>query len=86
MFAAGGDPVAIAARIGDTVETVLSTYAHEYDAARRRRDESATLASLYDRGNAMVTTGVTEPQLAGNDAPADLALARGIRSNVSKAQ
>ena len=37
---AGYDAVAIAARIGDSVETVLRVYAHEYEAARRREDES----------------------------------------------
>jgi len=45
---AGYDAAAIAARIGDSVETVLRVYAHEYEAARRREDESDQLAAVYD--------------------------------------
>jgi integrase len=48
LFAAGQDPVSIAARVGDSIQTVLTTYAHEYDAARRRADESDKLAAMYD--------------------------------------
>jgi integrase len=51
LFAAGFDPVSIASRVGDALEVVLSTYAHEYDAARRRQDESATIGALYDRAS-----------------------------------
>ena len=36
LFAAGRDLVSIAARVGDSIQTVLRTYAHEYEAARRR--------------------------------------------------
>jgi integrase len=57
LFAAGKDPVAIAARIGDSVATVLSVYAHEYDAARRRGDESDELGAIY--GSAMEAPGAT---------------------------
>jgi integrase len=51
LFAAGRDPVSIAARVGDSIETVLRVYAHEYDAARRREDESDKLGALYDHGH-----------------------------------
>jgi integrase len=65
LFAAGWDPVAIAARIGDSVETVLSVYAHEYDAARRRASESDELGALYgsamEAPNASTRPSVTPP-------------------------
>jgi hypothetical protein len=80
LFASGHDPVAIASRIGDSIQTVLSTYAQEYDAARRRDDESQALAALYDRasrGSFMEARG--RPQQTPTEAPADLALARAIR-------
>jgi integrase len=81
LFAAGHDPVAVAARVGDSVATVLRTYAHEYDAARRRQDESAALAALYDRdyGSAMEASGSSRTQQTTPDAPTNLALARAIR-------
>lgn len=47
LFAAGLDAAAIAARVGDTIDTVLRTYAHEYDATRRRQDESDALSAMY---------------------------------------
>jgi integrase len=53
LFAAGKDPVYIAARAGDAVATVLRVYAHEYDDARRRASESDEPAALYDRGSAV---------------------------------
>ena len=77
LFAAGRDPVAIAARIGDSVETVLSVYAHEYDAARRRTDESDALGELY--GSFMEARGSNTAQQTGRGGPADLALERAIR-------
>jgi len=63
------------------VATVLRTYAHEYDAARRRQDESAALAALYDRdyGSAMEASGSSRTQQTTPDAPTNLALARAIR-------
>ncbi|MFL5838410.1 MAG: site-specific integrase [Solirubrobacteraceae bacterium] len=73
LFAVGHDPVAIAARIGDSIATVLSIYAHEYDAARRRQDESAALAALYDRGSAMEAPGSNTRQQTQARAPAEVA-------------
>jgi hypothetical protein len=77
LFAAGRDPVSIAARVGDSIDTVLRTRAHEYDAARRRDDESAALAAIY--GNAMETPDVSKPQQTDGEPPTDLALERQIR-------
>ena len=63
---------------------MLTTYAHEYDAARRRHDESAALAAIYDRGNgygnAMETTRGNRAQQAAADQPTNLALAREKRN------
>jgi integrase len=88
MFAAGHDAVAIAARIGDSVETVLRVYAHEYDAARRRHDESDKLGALYDRsyGSAVEARGSSRAQQTASEAPADLALARAKAADGSRAQ
>jgi integrase len=79
LFAVGHDPMSIAARIGDSIQTVLATYAHEYDAARRRQDESDKLAALYDHGNAMETRGNNAGQQTASGDPPDLALHRAIR-------
>jgi integrase len=78
LFASGRDPVSIAARVGDSVETVLSTYAHEYDAARRREDESAALAALYDHGSFMEARGSNGGQQTASDSQSDFALVRAI--------
>jgi hypothetical protein len=37
----------IAARLGDSIPTVMSTYAHDFDAARRRDEQRDRLAALY---------------------------------------
>ncbi len=41
------DPVEIARRLGDRVETVLRVYVHEFDARRRSAERRAALESLY---------------------------------------
>jgi integrase len=86
LFAAGRDAVSIAARVGDSVETVLRVYAHEYDAARRRQDESDNLGALYDRGSAMEARGSSRGQQTASQAPADLALARAKAADGRRAQ
>jgi integrase len=78
LFAAGRDLVSIAARVGDSIQTVLRTYAHEYEAARRRAEESDALDAIY--GSAMEARGSSAGQQAATERPADLALARGQRS------
>jgi integrase len=78
LFAAGRDLVSIAARIGDSIQTVLRTYAHEFDAARRRAEESDALDAIY--GNAMETRQGSSGQQPATECPADLALEREKRS------
>lgn len=47
LIAAGWDPVEIAKRLGDRVETVLRVYAHEWDVRRRSAERRAALEGLY---------------------------------------
>lgn len=47
LIALGWDPVEIARRLGDRVETVLRVYIHEFDARRRSAERRAALESLY---------------------------------------
>ena len=54
LIAAGWDPVEVAKRLGDRVETVLSTYAHEWDAQRRSKERRAAIEGMY--GDIMLTT------------------------------
>jgi integrase len=75
LIAAGHDPVAVAARLGDTVAVVLSTYAHEYDAARRRSDESDGLDAAYG-GSAVAAPAATTRPSVGPDAPSNVAQLR----------
>ena len=56
LIALGWDPVEIAGRLGDRIETVLRVYAHEFDARRRSAERRAALESLYgEDGNQMAT-------------------------------
>lgn len=48
LIADGWDPVEIAQRIGDTLATTLSVYAHEFDARRRGEQRRKALEALYD--------------------------------------
>jgi integrase len=43
-IAAGLDPVTVARMAGDTLETVLKVYAHEFDKAKNREGNRAKLA------------------------------------------
>lgn len=47
LIAAGWDPVEVAKRLGDRIETILRTYAHEFDARRRSAERQAALESMY---------------------------------------
>lgn len=62
LIAAGWDPVEIARRLGDRVETVLRVYVHEFDARRRSEERRATLEGLYGAadGHRMVTYGSSQ--------------------------
>jgi hypothetical protein len=56
LIALGWDPVEVAKRLGDRVETVLKTYAHEFDARRRGAERRAILEQLYGQdGDQMAT-------------------------------
>jgi integrase len=60
LIAAGWDVAEVAARLGDSIQTVLSTYAHEWDAVRRRKDQRDRLEALY--GSAMEASDVSQAQ------------------------
>lgn len=47
LIAAGWDPVEVAKRLGDRIETVLRVYAHEFDARRGSAERQAALESMY---------------------------------------
>jgi integrase len=47
LIAAGWDPVEVAKRLGDRVETILAVYAHEFDARRRSAERRAMLDAMY---------------------------------------
>ena len=72
--------MSIASRIGDTEQTVLTTYAHEFDAARRRAEESDALDAIY--GSVMEASDDHKAQQTVVAAPANLALARAIRGKM----
>ncbi|MGZ4287718.1 MAG: tyrosine-type recombinase/integrase [Solirubrobacteraceae bacterium] len=58
LIAAGWDPVEVAKRIGDRIETVLSTYAHEFDSRRRSAERRAALEGLYGEQSPPATADV----------------------------
>ncbi len=66
LIALGWDPVEVAKRLGDRVEQVLKTYAHEFDARRRGAERRAALEALYGGhdGDQMATN--TPPQGAAD--------------------
>jgi integrase len=52
LIADGWDPVEIAARIGDTLQTTLAVYSHEFDVRRRGDQRRKALEARYDTGMA----------------------------------
>jgi integrase len=58
LVAKGWDPVEVAGRLGDRIETVLKTYAHEWDARRRSVQRQADLEAMYPE---MATKMATSP-------------------------
>jgi hypothetical protein len=46
LIAAGWDVAAVAARLGDSIQTVQTTYAHLFDAARREDEQREQLAAM----------------------------------------
>ncbi len=81
LIAAGWDIAEIAARLGDSIETVLSVYAHEFDAARRREAQRDRLADLY--GSAMEAPERSKPQQTGR---ASIGEVGDLQAKRSKAQ
>jgi integrase len=57
LIAAGWDVAEVSARLGDTIQTTLLVYAHEWDAVRRRADQQTRLEALY--GSAMEAQDVS---------------------------
>lgn len=55
LIAAGWDPVEVAARIGDTLQTTLRVYSHEFDQARRGQERRDALERLYGMATEMAT-------------------------------
>jgi integrase len=81
LIADGWDAVEIANRIGDTLETTLRVYAHEFDAARRSKDRRRR---LEDREAARMAT--SKPQQTATErpgAPAEVADLQAVRRRAS---
>jgi integrase len=55
LIRAGWDPVEVAKRLGDSIETILRVYVHEFDARRRSAERQAALESMYGDGYQMAT-------------------------------
>jgi integrase len=53
LIADGWDPVEIAGRIGDTLQTTLTVYAHEFDVRRRGDQRRKALEARYHDRMAM---------------------------------
>jgi integrase len=78
LIADGWDPVEVAARIGDTLETTLRVYAHEFDARRRSEQRRAVLEARYGDGMATHTRQQTATDAAQDGAQTvDLQAVRG---------
>lgn len=86
LIADGWDVAEIAARIGDSIETTLRVYSHEFDARRRAEQRRTALEARYGDGYQMATDSRPQPSSNGTPEPADLASARAAgrrRPNVS---
>ena len=55
LIADGWDPVEVASRVGDTIETVLRVYSHDFDAKRRSGQRRASLEERYGMATEMAT-------------------------------
>ena len=77
LIADGWDPVEVAARLGDALETTLRVYSHEFDARRRGEQRRTALEARYGAGMARDDSqpGATDDPAA----PADLAQIRAVR-------
>ena len=59
LIAAGWDVAQVAARLGDSIQTVMTTYAHEFDAQRREAEQREQLAALASMAAPMAARGDT---------------------------
>jgi integrase len=78
LIAAGWDVAEVASRLGDTIATVLRVYAHEWDAVRRRQEQSDRLAAIY--GSAMEAPAPATTRSGADEAPAKVADLQAIRT------
>ena len=47
LIATGWDPVQVAGRLGDRIETVLAVYLHDWDAQRSSAERHAAVEAMY---------------------------------------
>jgi integrase len=82
LIADGWDVAEIAARIGDSIETTLRTYSHEFDAHRRSEQRRSALEARYGAGDGyeMATDRPQQTVTDRNGGTADLATARRVRN------
>jgi integrase len=78
LIADGLDPVEVAQRIGDTLETTLRVYSHEFDARRRGAARRAALEARY--GDGMATDRPQQTAADGVGASAETVDLQAIRS------
>jgi integrase len=81
LIADGWDPKELADRIGDTLETVLRVYAHEFDVARRSKDRRNRLEAR--EASRMATSKPQQTATAASGADADVPDLRAVRVRAS---
>ena len=81
LIADGWDVAEIAARIGDSIETTLRVYSHEFDAHRRAEQRRSALEARYGDGYRMATDGPRQTATDRDGETLDLAAARRIRDS-----
>jgi integrase len=81
LIADGWDPVEVAQRIGDTLQTTLRVYAHEFDARRRSERRRVALEARYGAkdGNQMATYGAHQTATAPSGRNAEVADLQAVR-------
>ena len=65
---------AVAARLGDSIHTVMTTYAHEFDAQRREAEQREQLAALVPVAAPMAARADTTRALRAVDTAAETAV------------
>jgi integrase len=75
LIAAGWDPVEVAKRLGDRIETILRTYAHEFDARKRSAERQAALEAMYaEDGYQMATSTSSQAITRAPEKPVNIGL------------